>query len=567
MDFVLALHSHLPYVLHHGRWPHGSDWLCEAALDTYLPLLEKVSEQSARGIRAPITIGFSPVLANQLADPAFGEELDAFLTQRLGACEEARRTLPQTGDGVLLPLLDFWEARFRRLRGRFEAAGRDIVGSFARLEAEGHLEVMTCAATHGYLPLLARDESIRLQLLVARAEHARLFGREPAGCWLPECAYRPRGWWEPAAGAPHPGPRAGIEEHLADAGFRYFFTDAHMARAGSALGGYAEVPIGAERFDAARRDPSRYRGDGAWRTPYRAYQAGSAGASGRVAALVRDPQSSMQVWSRQLGYPGGEWYLEFHKMRWPGGLKLWRVSRPNSDLGDKRPYDPSAALAQVALHASHFASLLAGVQRSGEAGTDGLIAAPFDTELFGHWWFEGIEFLAAVYRNLADRPGVRAATASEHLGLHPPRVAIELAEGSWGAGGDNGMWLNEKTEWTWRRLWPLEDRFWDVAPRVLDSADARPVLAQAARELLLAQASDWQFIITTGTVADYAERRFTLHAGDAERLVAALEAVAAGGAVSEEAHRSADELQRRDALFPDLVPLVETAIERTGARA
>jgi 1,4-alpha-glucan branching enzyme len=564
MEFVIGLHSHLPYVLRHGRWPHGSDWLCEAAVDSYLPLLEKVDELAARGIRMPLTIGLSPVLANQLADPAFAAELDAFFAQRLAACEDARRTLAQTGDGALLPLVDFWAARLRRLQAGFEAGGRDIVAGFVRLEAAGQLETMTCAATHAYLPLLARDESIRLQLLLARAEHRRLLGRDPAGCWLPECAYRPRGWWQPAD-APHPGPRAGIEEHLAAAGIQYFFTDAHLAQAGSALGAYAEVPIGAERFDAARRDPGRYRGDGAWRTPYRAYLAGSATGAARVATLVRDPRSSMQVWSREHGYPGDEWYLEFHKIRWPGGLKFWRVSRPRSDLGEKRAYDPSAALAQVALHASHFASLLTGLGRTGETGVDGLVTAPFDTELFGHWWFEGVEFLAAVYRNLADHPSVRGVTASEHLARHPPRVAVELAPGSWGAGGDDGMWLNHQTAWTWRRLWDLEDRFWGVAPRCLETADARPVLAQAARELLLAQASDWQFLITTGAVADYAARRFSLHADGAERLVAALEAVAAESVVADEARRAAEEMRARDAVFPEVLSAVAQAVRARAA--
>jgi len=567
VDFVLALHSHLPYVLRHGRWPHGSDWLCEATLDSYLPLIEKLQELASRGVRAPVTLGVSPVLANQLADPSFGAELDAFFAQRLASCAEARRSLPQTGDGALLPLVDFWEARFRRLQARFEAEGRDVVAAFARLEAAGHIEVMTCAATHGYLPLLAREESVRLQLAVAVAEHRRFFHRAPAGCWLPECAYRPGGWWEPLPGAPHAGPRAGIEEHLAEAGIRFFFTDAHLARAGSALGGYAEVPIGAERFGAVRRDRARHRGNGAWRTPYRAYLAASRGGGGApaVAALVRDPRSSMQVWSRDRGYPGDEWYLEFHKIRWPGGLKLWRVSLSRSDLGSKRPYDPSAALAQVAMHASHFASLVAGMH-SGDAAADGVVAAPFDTELFGHWWFEGVDFIGAVYRNLGDRPSVRAVTASEHLEAHAPRAAIELAAGSWGAGGDHGMWLNEQTQWTWRRLWPLEDRFWDVAPRVLGSDDAAPVLAQAARELLLAQASDWPFIITTGAVTDYAERRFTLHAADAERLVGWLEA-AADGAMPEEARRTADELYARDAIFPDVLRQVEHAAAAAGAAA
>ena len=566
MDFVLALHSHLPYVLRHGRWPHGSDWLCEAALDSYLPLIEKLDELASRGVPAPLTLSISPVLANQLADPFFGSELDAFLTQRLASCDTARRTLPQTGDGALLPLVDFWEARFRRLRARFEAEGRDLAAAFARLQAGGVLELITCAATHGYLPLLAREESIRLQLAVAVAEHRRIFGRAPAGCWLPECAYRPGGWWEPVAGAPHPGPRAGIEEHVAAAGLQYFFTDAHLAHAGSALGGYAEVPIGAERFDAERHGPARQGGDGAWRTPYRAYVVASQGAAKPVAVLVRDPRSSMQVWSRDLGYPGDEWYLEFHKIRWPEGLRLWRVTWLHSDLGAKRPYDPAAALAQVAMHGSHFASLLSTVQQSGNGFADGLIAAPFDTELFGHWWFEGVDFLGSVYRNLADRPLVRAETASDHLRRHPPQTTIELNAGSWGAGGDHGMWLNGQTDWTWRRLWSLEDRFWDVAPRALGSEAVEPVLAQAARELLLAQASDWQFIISTGAATDYAERRFTLHAGDAERLVGFLEA-AAGGALSDAAVRVAGELYARDALFPDVLRQVEGVVGQGAALA
>ena len=559
MDFVLALHSHVPLVLRHGRWPHGSDWLCEAVLDSYLPLIEKLGELAARGVRCPVTVGVSPVLAGQLIDPAFPGEFDAFVRQRLEACRDARRTLPETGDGALLPLVDFWEARFRRLAAVFEAEGRNVVAALARLQAAGALELMTCAATHGYLSLLGREESVRLQLDVAAAEHRRLFGRAAAGCWLPECAYRSRGWWAPA-GAPHPGPRAGTEEFLAAAGFRYFFTDAHLAQAGSVVGGYAEAPAEAGRAGAARH------GGAAQHTPYRAYLAGTAGA-GRAAVLVRDPRSSMQVWNRDIGYPGDGWYLEFHKIRWPGGLKLWRVSAPGSDLGSKRPYDPAAALAQTALHASHFASLLDSIGASGDRGGDGLVAVPFDTELFGHWWFEGVDFLAAVYRNLGNGRGVRPVTASEHLDRHPPGRTVELAAGSWGAGGDDGMWLNARTAWTWQRLWPLEERFWGVAPRALAAPETHPVLAQAARELLLAQASDWQFIITTGAVSDYAEQRFSQHAADAELLTGILEDAVRGGVIPVQARRIAEELQQRDTLFPDLLAQVAGVLERSRVGA
>ncbi|HYK82210.1 MAG TPA: 1,4-alpha-glucan branching protein domain-containing protein [Gemmatimonadales bacterium] len=537
MDFVLALHSHLPYVLHHGRWPHGSDWLCEAAVDSYLPLLEQLQGLAASGTPAPVTIGFTPVLANQLASPAFARELEAFFDQREGAVNEAPAALAASGDAALLPLVTFWKSRLRRLRDLFQSVDRDIVAAFRRLQDAGRLEIIGSAATHGYLPLLARDESIRLQLAVGRREHRRLFGRDPVGCWLPECAYRPR-----------TGRRRGMEEELAAAGFRYFFTDAHLAQAGEPLGAYGEVPLGAERFDAERPDTPAQPAARAVRSPYRAYRVTPPSAKRGVAVFVRDPRSSMQVWSRHHGYPGDEWYLEFHKIRWPEGLKLWRVTGPEVDLGAKRPYEPAAALGRAGEHARHFAHLLAGI--GGERGA-GVVVAPFDTELFGHWWFEGVDFLAGVYRELCHHPGVRPATASQHLADHAPRVALRLAEGSWGVNGDHTMWLNDRTAWTWQRLRALEGAFWAAAPRALASPAARPALAQAARELLLAQASDWQFMISTGAVPDYAERRFTLHCDDAERLLTTLTSGASGDGTT-----LAAELERRDGLFPQVLEAV-----------
>jgi 1,4-alpha-glucan branching enzyme len=538
MDFTLALHSHLPYVLHHGRWPHGSDWLCEAALDTYLPLLEKLQELAAEGTPAPVTIGFTPVLANQLASPDFVSELERFFEQRLSTLAEAPATLASTGDSGLTPLVEFWKSHLKRLREQFHAIDGDIIGAFRGLEEAGTLEIIGSAATHGYLPLLACDESIRLQLLVGRHEHKRLFGRDPVGCWLPECAYRPRA-----------GRRPGIEEQLARAGFRYFFTDAHLARAGTPLGNYGDAPLGKERFDLDRDDADARSGGKAARSPYRAYRVTPPSSKRAVAALVRDPKSSMQVWSRHHGYPGDQWYLEFHKIRWPGGLKLWRVTGPDVDLGAKRPYEPAAALRQAREHARHFAHLVAGIATEAKAqGTAGVVVAPFDTELFGHWWFEGVDFIAATYREFGHHPHLRPTTASGHLRSHPPRTALRLAEGSWGVNGDHSMWLNKGTAWTWRRLHALERSFWDAAPKALKVARARPVLAQAARELLLAQASDWQFMISTGAVVDYAERRFTLHTDDAERLLKFL----ASGALDEGTALAA-ELERRDGLFPNVL--------------
>jgi 1,4-alpha-glucan branching enzyme len=291
------------------------------------------------------------------------------------------------------------------------------------------------------------------------------------------------------------------------------------------------------------------------RSPYRAYRV----AHGPVVAYVRDPRASMQVWSRFEGYPGDEWYLEFHKMRWPGGLKLWRVTGSNVDLGAKQPYDPAAASDRARGHAEHFAHLLAGIGAGQSQNRDGVIVAPFDTELFGHWWFEGPEFLGDMYRALTRQQAtVHPATGSRHLRDHPPRAAIRLPWGSWGANGDSSMWLSNQTAWTWERLWPLEQAFWDVAHQAISSPAAQPVLAQAARELLLAQSSDWQFIISTGAAADYAERRFLEHCADAEELIAAL----APGRENrlEAAQGRAEELSRRDQLFPNILPAIAAAI-------
>ncbi len=568
MDFVLALHSHLPWVLNHGRWPHGSDWLCEAALDTYLPLLERLRQLDASAVPAPVTIGFTPVLANQLSHPGFAAELDAYLAHRLQACDEAPASLTATGDAGLVHLAEFWRARLRRLQALYHAVDRDLIGAFRRLRDAGRIEIMGSAATHGYLPLLARDESIRLQLFLGRMEHRRLFGTDPAGCWLPECAYRSRGRWAPLPGERPARVRRGIEEHLTAAGFRYFFTDSHLAHAGTALGAYADVPLGAERFDAERHDQPRASQDGEAHSPYHAYRVAFHRDGRAVFTLVRDPRSSLQVWSRQHGYPGDEWYLEFHKIRWPEGLRLWRVTGPGTDLGAKRPYEPHRAAERAAAHAAHFASLLGGIAAE-HPEPRGVVVAPFDTELFGHWWFEGLDFLGALYTHLAGQRAVRAVTASQHLGDHAPRQTLRLASGSWGAGGDNGMWLNEQTAWTWRRLWQLEDAFWDAAPKALAAGPAwRAVLAQAARELLLAQSSDWQFIISTGAAGDYAERRFLEHCEAAERLAVVLTAVGEGEGLGSAAVWMADELAQRDDVFPDVLPAIQYALadqERVNA--
>ena len=542
LRFVLTLHSHLPWVLHHGRWPHGSDWICEAALDTYLPLVQLLDKMEREGIDAPITLGVTPILAAQLAHPSFREELEAYFAHRLTTLSEAPESLFETNDSELLPLVEFWRTHITALQETWRSIDGHLIGAFRRHADAGRIELISSAATHGFLPLLARDESIRLQLLAGRAEHLRHFGDLPRGCWVPECAYRPRGAWQPLASAPYQAVRLGIEDHLRYAGFRWFFVDAHLAEAG-------------EAFEVYEGKVRRRAGPAVRRSPYRAYQVGTPARGRQVAVLVRDPEATSQVWSRHGGYPGDGRYLEFHKIRYPGGLKLWSVTDTTADLGAKLPYQPAQAREAAHAHALHFRTLLNTVASAALRG-DTAIVAPFDTELFGHWWFEGVDFLHDLYQELDQFGGIQPTTAGELLAESPPTTALRLGSGSWGANGDFSKWLNPETEWTWERLWPLEERFWNTVPSALLRPDVVPILEQAARELLLAQSSDWQFIISTGAAGDYATKRFVGHCEALESLLPTLEQLPRDltGAL---AHAAA--LERIDGPFPELLGAIAAA--------
>jgi len=566
MDFVFALHSHLPWVLNHGRWPHGSDWLCEAMTDTYLPLIEALDALEREGIAAPLTIGVTPVLGAQLSHPALESEMAPFFEQRLSACEEAEQGFGSSGEEHLIPIARFWRERYARLQRLLSRTDGGVVGALRRHADAGRIELLSSAATHGFLPLLGRDESIALQLAVGRAEHRRLFGRDPAGCWVPECAYRPRGDWAPDPAAQPIPDRAGIEEHLAAHGYRFFFVDAHLAEAGRPLSLYQDAgwPERSWRGEGGEfpRPTAEVPDPASPRSPYRAYQVSPRAGQAPVTALVRDPESTRQVWSRHGGFPGDGTYLEFHKIRYPGGIKFWRVTSPDSDLGLKEPYEPNGARARAFSHAAHLHWLISGRAGQGRPGEVVMVAA-FDTELFGHWWFEGVDFLADLYRRLARDAGPNPRTASAHLAAQPARAAVSLAAGSWGANGDFSMWLNPATRWTWERLWTLERRFWAVARASLADSARHEVLTQAARELLLLQSSDWQFIISTGAASDYAARRFHEHAEDLEVLVHALEP--GGRGLLPGAARHAERVRSRDDLFPEVLSALAAVQPPSGS--
>ncbi|MCS7065348.1 MAG: hypothetical protein NZL85_03615, partial [Fimbriimonadales bacterium] len=270
--WALVLHSHIPYVLTHGRSPHGTDWLAEAVAECYLPLWELSQRLLQQGIPARYTISFTPILQEQLASEAFRAEMEHYLQFKQDAARTDMQMFCQQGIRWQAGLAYLWLQFYERQAALLNALDGDLLKGFRQLQDSGAIEVITSAATHGYLPLIGHDECVRAQVLLGRASYRRHFGREPNGFWLPECAYRPGyRWTPPVARALIPlSERAGVEQFLSEAGIRYFFVDTHMLRGGEPLGTYlARFPALAQLFKQFQR---AYQGERVERSPYRAYQ-------------------------------------------------------------------------------------------------------------------------------------------------------------------------------------------------------------------------------------------------------------------------------------------------------
>ncbi len=565
-SFVLVLHSHLPWVTNHGTWPHGTSWLMEAAAECYVPLLDAFHRLAADGIAPKVTIGITPVLAEMLAHPSFPAEFEGYCRARAAAADEDKQTFARTGSPKLERLAATFADEYRRVRERFRGPYRaDLVGAFRRLQDEGQLEVITCAATHGYLPLLGRDECVNAQVALGQASYAARFGRKAAGVWMPECAYRPAGpWTRPIGGNGGSAfPRRGVDEFLLERGLRFTVVDTHLLKGGETLGVYADRHgILRELLPASEAGRNRGGATGSRGpvTPQEVYAASSAATAGRkvdgaLGILTRDPDTSLQVWSGEHGYPGDGAYREFHKKAFPSGHQYWRVTSAKSDLGAKEIYDPEPVLARIRTHADHFVSVVSGIlgKHRERTGTPGVVAAPFDTELFGHWWFEGPRWIEQVFRTFA-RSDVSVVTGSELLDANPPKEVVRLPEGSWGEGGGHWVWFNPRTQWTWKRIYDAEDKVVRLIQKAGSAPppEARPYLEQLARQLLLLEASDWQFLITTVAAADYAEQRFAQHAEEIDRLHGIAVRALEGAPPDPGATAWFEELTRRDDLFPTI---------------
>jgi len=515
---ALVLHAHLPFVRHpeHEKFLEEA-WLFEAVAETYLPLLQILAGWRHDGLPARLTLTLSPPLCAMLRDPLLQDRCERHLDGLVALSKaEIRRTRKKA---ELHAIARMYQERFTAARELYRTWDRNLVGAFASFQEAGLLEIATTSATHAVLPLLANHPpSVRGQLATACEDYAECFGHAPRGIWLPECAYSET-----------------LEPFLRAAGLRWFITDTH--------GIMHATPRPRSGVFAPIFTPSG------------------------LAVFGRDRESSRQVWSRQEGYPGDPRYRDFYRdvgfdldfeyvrphLPSPDhrGFTGFKYHRITGGHGEKQPYDRATALAAVASHAAHF---LAARQKqfaslAGAIDRPPLVVSPYDAELFGHWWFEGPEFIDQLVRLICrEQNQIGLTTPGEYLRQHPTNQVATPAASSWGEEGHLRVWLNERNEWIQRHLHGAQERMTELARR-FDQPDAltHRALQQAARELLLAQASDWPFIIHTGTSPGYARQRVEAHLARFNSLYGQLTRTAINEAWLAE-------VEKCDNLFPRINP-------------
>lgn len=481
----IVLHAHLPYV-HHPEYDSffEENWLFEAMLECYMPLLDMLDRLQQDDVPCRLTLSLSPTLISMLQDQLLQQRFLRYLNRLLElAAKEMRRTEPQPQLYRLAKRYhDLFLANLHCYQNHYQG---NLLSAFAKHQQSGRLELITTAATHGFLPLLRVSETaVREQIKVGIDTFKACFGFTPKGFWLPECAFYP-----------------GLEAILKDYGIEYFFLDTHgLLDADSAPQCSVYAPLDC--------------GNG-------------------VMAFARDPACSQQVWSANEGYPGDADYREYYRdigfdlpldyigpyvldgeTRINTGIKYHRVT---GESAKKDWYDPDKAQAKAKQHAAdfidkrrrHVAALAVQMDKPP------VIVAPYDAELFGHWWYEGPLWLEQVLRLAAeDNCSVASVACSDYLQLYPEQQQAMPSASTWGDQGYYDYWLNDSNEWIYPMLHKagreMEKLVADLSGFALNELQAR-AMNQALRSLLLAQASDWPFILKAGTTAEYARKRLTDH--------------------------------------------------------
>ncbi len=426
-ELAIVLHTHMPYVEGFGTWPFGEEWLWEAIATCYLPLLDVLG-------RAPLTLSLTPVLCDQLEDPAAMARCQSFLDEVRPASHQLDIAHYRAqGEPALIEQLERSATEYASAAERLRDLAASPGGLLAALGAHAS---WTSAATHAVLPLLASEAGIALQVQSGIASHRRRFIEWGGGFWLPECGYAP---W--------------LDEPLEEAGVA-----ATCVELTGLFGPGSPSHLQPLQTEA-----------------------------GPVLWPV-DRQTMALVWSER-GYPSAAAYRSYH-VQTPRDHRVWR--------NDGVPYEPEAAAALVASHATDFVAAVKERVRDG-----GVCVCALDTELLGHWWYEGVQWLDAVVDE-ASRQDLALTTLDDAFDRHRPAPApSDLGVSSWGEGGDLRTWSAPA----------VADLAWQARTaelRVL--ALGRRPSDRALRELLALQASDWAFQITRDLAGEYPRHRTQAHA-------------------------------------------------------
>ncbi|MER6666369.1 glycoside hydrolase family 57 protein [Amycolatopsis japonica] len=452
--FCLVVHSHLPWLPHHGSWPVGEEWLYQAWAHSYLPMVDLLRRFADEGREDVLTLGMTPILAAQLDDPycidAFHDwlghwQLRSWHASTLWRGDPLLRDLAASEYRTALKASEELETRWRH---GFSPILRSFVDN-------GTIELLGGPLAHPFQPLL--DPAVRdFMLRGGLADTALRIGRRPEGIWAPECGYAP-----------------GMEAGYAAAGVQRFMVD------GPSLHGDTSA--------------ARTVGDS------------------DVVCFGRDLEVTYRVWSPKAGYPGHAAYRDFHTWAHEVGLKPSRVTGKTVEPPDKAPYDPAMATATLGGHVQDFVDTVVARLRSlkSEHGRESLVVAAYDTELFGHWWHEGPAWLEGVLRALPEA-GVRVTTLKGALEAGHLGGKVDLPASSWGSGKDWRVWDGEQVADMVRDNTALQDRMLDLVAG-MDTTTRDSVRDQAVAEAMLALSSDWAFMVTKDSAADYARRRAKVH--------------------------------------------------------
>lgn len=516
--FCLILHAHLPFV-RHPEYPEflEEDWLYEAITEVYIPLIFIFQNLHRVGAMPRVAMSISPPLCEMLADKLLRERYTRHLENLFELTKKELKRVSREAPQFLPAVQMYMEIFSISMELWNNVYQRNLINAFRELQDEGVIEIITCGATHGFLPLVSTNQAKRAQIQVAVKNYEKHFGRRPRGIWLPECAYE-----------------EGLEELLKEAGIEYFISDTHAIIYGTPRPRYGvHAPV---------RCPNG------------------------VATFARDVETSQQVWSAEVGYPGDPVYREFYRdigwelsidylkphlhndgKRRHLGLKYYRITGKTEH---KEPYIPEWARQRADQHASHF--LAERMRQCYELknlykGHTPLIVSPYDAELYGHWWFEGPQFLDFFFRKLHyDQKEIKAVTPGDYLDFDLQIQIQQPSASSWGERGYYKVWLNERTDWMYPYQHDAERKMSELARLYTNpSEQERRILNQMARELLLAQSSDWAFQIYQGTTVEYASRRFRSHIHRFYLLAKQLE----NGQINE---KLLSEIEMRDNIFEEI---------------